>query len=84
MNDAFGKLQPPLHIDQLEGAQEIAKFLWGPKASRKRAYRAIERGLPVSRIGNRIYARRSVIRNWIEQQEKKSASRSHMLPEIPR
>ena len=60
-----------LEVDLLEGAREIATFLFGAGASQKRAYVAIRHGLPVWRIGNRVFARKSRIAKWIEEQEQR-------------
>lgn len=67
---ATGELHPQLSDDLLEGAAEIATFVWGPNANRRKAYHAIESGwLPVWRLGNRIYARKSRLLAWIVEQE---------------
>jgi hypothetical protein len=58
--------------DLLEGADAIARFLWGPHASSKRVYRAIESKrsrLPIFKIGARIYARKSTLKAWVAAQE---------------
>ena len=55
--------------DNLEGMDEIAAFIFGRGASAKRAQTAIKAGLPCWRIGNRIFARKSSIEKWIEEQE---------------
>lgn len=70
----------PLSRDLLEGADAIAKHVWGRTAKRKRAYTAIANGLPHFRIGNRLFARKSVIRSWFQDQEQKSSLRSRALP----
>lgn len=62
--------------DVLEGAKSIAEFLFGAGASESRAYTAIRRRLPVYRIGNRLFARKSKITRWIEQQENNSVHES--------
>lgn len=62
--------------DLLEGANEIARFLFGPKGKRRRVYYLIaSSGLPVFRMGETICARRSTLRAWIIEQE--SAARAH-------
>ena len=67
---ATGELRPQLSDDLLEGAAAIAAFVWGPKANRRKAYHAIENGwLPVFRLGNRVYARKSKLLAHIEAQE---------------
>lgn len=55
--------------DLLEGAAEIARFLFGSEAKPVRARTAIRHGLPCWRIGNRYWARRSTILAWIRDQE---------------
>ncbi|SDG35492.1 hypothetical protein SAMN05216338_10019 [Bradyrhizobium sp. Rc2d] len=56
--------------DLLEGANEIARFLFGPRGRRRRIYYLIANsGLPVFRLGETIYARRSTLRAWIAEQE---------------
>ena len=71
MNDEF-RAHPPLYLDILDSADAIGRFLWGRKFSRRRVYRAIQRGLPVFRTGRKIQARRSAVMAWIENQEKKA------------
>jgi hypothetical protein len=64
--------ETPLSDDILEGAQEIATFVWGNETPARKAYRAIgPRGLPVFHIGNRIHARKSTLIAWIQAQEPK-------------
>jgi hypothetical protein len=63
--------QPAVSLadDILEGAEEIKAFLFGARGDRRRVYYLIERGgLPHFRLGGRIYARKSTLLNWIEQQ----------------
>jgi hypothetical protein len=56
--------------DLLNGADEIAKFLFGSNASRRRVYYlASHTRIPVFRIGAVLCARRSVLLNWIAGQE---------------
>jgi hypothetical protein len=57
--------------DLLNGADEIAKFLFGSNASRRRVYYlASHTRIPVFRIGSVLCARRSVLLNWIAGQER--------------
>jgi hypothetical protein len=56
----------------LEGAGPIAKFLFGAKAHPRRARTAIARGAPHFKIGNRFFARRSALLQWIADQEKET------------
>lgn len=61
--------------DMLEGAQAIAEFLFGPddKArNRRRVYHIVETGrLPVFRLGSVLCARKSVLLEFIVEQEGK-------------
>ena len=59
--------------DTLEGMEAIAAFIFGKGATAKRAQTAIKAGLPCWRIGNRIFARKSSIEKWIEEQERENA-----------
>jgi hypothetical protein len=59
----------PIADDLLEGAAEIAVYLFGASAHARRAHTAIKEGLPHFKIGNRIFARRSAINNWVAVQE---------------
>jgi hypothetical protein len=56
--------------DILEGSDAIAKFLFGPDAKPGRARTAIARGLPIWKIGNRYYGRKSKLIEWIAEQER--------------
>jgi hypothetical protein len=58
--------------DLLEGAQEIAEFLFGHDADRRRVYYLLDRGLPHFKLGARIFARRSSIMTWVARQEVRS------------
>ena len=58
--------------DTLEGMEAIAAFIFGKGATAKRAQTAIKAGLPCWRIGNRIFARKSSIEKWIEEQEREN------------
>lgn len=62
--------------DLLEGADEIAAFIYGDPGKRRKVYYLIEKeGLPVLRMGG-ICARKSTILKWIEQRELAAASPS--------
>jgi hypothetical protein len=64
--------------DALCGAQEIAEFLRKAqrgklKASRRAVYHLVRTSrLPTYRLGGKIWARKSVLLKWIEQQEARS------------
>jgi hypothetical protein len=56
--------------DLLRGADEIAKFLFGDSAKRRKVYHlAATSNLPVFKLGSMIYARRHVILQWVKDQE---------------
>jgi len=56
--------------DILEGADAIAEFLFGDRASRRKVYYLAEcTRLPVFRLGSMICARKSVLLQWISGQE---------------
>lgn len=56
--------------DLLCGAGEIAEFLYGDPGRRRRIYHPAERGgLPVFRLGAVLHARKSVLADYIAQQE---------------
>jgi hypothetical protein len=60
----------PLAGDLLRGGHEIAAFLFGTKANRRKVYYLAERSrLPVFRLGSVLCARRSVLMRWIAGQE---------------
>jgi hypothetical protein len=57
--------------DLLDGAHEIAEFLFGDRRQRRRVYYLAESGfLPIFRLGSTICALRSTLRAWIAQQER--------------
>jgi hypothetical protein len=61
---------PELADDLLLGAEEIAKFIYGPKGNRRQVYYLVQYArLPVFRLGTMLCARRSVLMNWIAMQE---------------
>ena len=68
----------PLAEDLLHGADEIARFVYGPandeksaESNRRRVYHAAEKhGLPAFKLGGTVTARKSTILKWIENQEK--------------
>jgi hypothetical protein len=58
--------------DLLEGADEIAAFIWGDAAQRRRVYHLAETSrIPLFRLGSGLCARRSVLLDWIKAQEKR-------------
>lgn len=61
---------PAIAEDLLHGAEEIAAFLFGSKALRRKIYHLAETSrLPVFRLGSVLCARRSVLLDWIKEQE---------------
>lgn len=61
---------PTLASDLLRGAHQIAAFLYGSAAERKKVYHLVRTArLPVFRLGSLLCARRSVLLAWIEEQE---------------
>lgn len=59
--------------DLLRGAEEIAAFLFGSKAQRRKVYHLAESSrLPVFRLGSVLCARRSVLMAWIAAQEQRA------------
>jgi hypothetical protein len=65
--------QEELAEDLLCGADEIARFLFGPNESRRKVYYLVAcTRLPVFRLGTRLCARRSVLLRWITAQENRT------------
>ncbi len=65
---------PPFSDDILEGADEIAEFVYGTRGKRRVIYNLIEKhGFPVFRLGAKIHARKSTILGWIAKQEGQAA-----------
>jgi hypothetical protein len=59
--------------DLLSGADEIAKFLFGPNGGRRKVYYLAScTRIPVFRLGTKLCARRSVLTHWIASQESKA------------
>lgn len=66
-------LSPELADDILRGADEIAKFIFGERGSRRKVYYLAEcTKLPVFRLGSVLCARRSVLLEWISGQENRA------------
>lgn len=56
--------------DILRGAAEIANFLFGNASHRRKVYHLVATSrLPTFKLGSRWCARRSVLREWIAEQE---------------
>jgi hypothetical protein len=66
--------EAPLADDLLDGAAQIAAFLFGDAKQRRRVYWLVQKqSLPVFKIGQRICARPSTLRRWISEQEAEGA-----------
>jgi len=66
---------PALAPDLLHGADAIAHFLFGSPTARRRVYRLQAKGrLPIIRVGGRLCARRSALREWFHEQERRAAA----------
>ena len=76
---------PPLGPDVLQGAKEIATFIFGSDVTqnvRRVYYLSESKQLPVFRMSKTgICARRSTIQRWIEAQEAASYGRGLDLPQ---
>ena len=63
--------------DLLRGVGEIAEFLYGTRETRviRRTYHVIaSSNVPVFRLGSMICARRSVLLQWVKDQEERKKS----------
>jgi len=59
-----------LSDDLLTGADAIAEFMFGDAARRRRVYYLVECGrLPVFRVGQTLFARKSTLLAWVARQE---------------
>ena len=62
-----------LSNDLLRGADAIAEFLYGDAIQRRKIYHLAETSrLPIFRLGSVLCARRSVLIQWIADQERRS------------
>jgi hypothetical protein len=62
--------------DLLRGADEIARFIFGERGSRRKVYYLAECSrLPVFRLGSVLCARKSVLLGWISGQESRVAAK---------
>jgi hypothetical protein len=56
--------------DLLRGASEIAEYLFGDGRLRRKVYHLVATSnVPVFKLGSIICARKSILLNWIEDQE---------------
>jgi hypothetical protein len=61
--------------DLLEGADEIATFLFGSPKRRRTVYHLTEKSrLPVFRLGAVLCARRSTLTAWVAEQERRAVA----------
>ena len=60
-------------LDLLQGADAIAKFLYGDTRHRRKIYHLVASSrLPVFRLGTMLCARQSTLLTWIEEQERRA------------
>lgn len=65
---------PVFAEDMIRGAEEIAFFLYGDRTQRRKVYHlAATSNFPIFKLGSMICARKSVVLQWIEDQEKRRA-----------
>lgn len=58
----------------LEGADEIALFMYGDRRKRRKIYYQRRLGrIPIFAMGAKLCARKSTLRAWIEEQEKRGS-----------
>jgi len=70
LNQAPTQLPDDIGDDLLRGADEIARFIFGERGSRRKIHYLAECShLPVFRLGATLCARRSVLLRWISGQE---------------
>jgi hypothetical protein len=64
---------PEFAQDLLRGADEIAKFIFGEEpGSRRKVYHLVATSnLPVFKLGSMICARKSILLQWVRQQEER-------------
>jgi hypothetical protein len=66
---------PEFAKDLLRGAEAIADFLYGDVKLRRRVYHLIgTSNLPVFKLGAMICARKSVLLQWVKDQEDRHAA----------
>lgn len=62
---------PPIADDLLDGADQVAAYIWGRGAHPRRLYRAMQTSrMPVFRLGGRLCARRSSLHAWVRELER--------------
>ena len=66
-----------LGTDLLEGAEAISQYIFGDPKHRRKVYHLASRNrIPTFNMGATLYARRSKILRWIEEQESRSHSQA--------
>jgi hypothetical protein len=61
--------------DLLRGAEEVAEFLYGSRALRRKVYHlASTSNIPIFKLGSLICARKSVLLAWVAAQEQRHAN----------
>ncbi len=68
--------------DLLRGAEAIAEFLYGDATQRRKVYHLAETSrLPIFRLGSVLCARKSVLIQWISEQEKRGWRPERKFPQ---
>jgi len=73
-NENTSPAETPLSDDILQGADAIAKFVFGDSKHRRKVYYFTgdaKNGMPFFKIGSLTCARKSTLLRWIEDQEKR-------------
>jgi hypothetical protein len=70
--------------DILNGAEEIAKFLFGPSGTRRQVYQLSQCSrTPFFRVAGRLCAKRSVLLGWISAQENRTLFGGSIAIDLP-
>jgi hypothetical protein len=73
MMDTTPPAKKRLADDLLEGAEEIADYVYGNPESRRKIYHLVETSrFPFFRLGTVLCARKSKIEEWIGEQERRN------------
>jgi hypothetical protein len=63
--------------DLLVGAEAIAAFVYGDPRKKRRVFHFAANGeLPIFRVGDLLHARKSVLREFIEQRERAAVTKT--------
>jgi hypothetical protein len=74
----MSELDTELASDLLRGAEEIAFYLYGDRRLRRKVYHLTATStLPTFKLGSMICARKSILLQWIESQERRGATDNH-------